>query len=281
MNALTLGLIAALCWGLHDITIRYLSRTVPLLAALLTVLIIGALFQAFVLVGTQSGFALSKTGLAYSFAAGLCFLIASLGLYYAFERGPVRLVAPTIASYPILSMIFAAWAGRDIAPLDYAAVGLIVLGVGIVAALSDDDAGNYPPIGATLALALVSAIGFASTFKLGQLAATVDGEIATTLVTRLTALVLLALIITGWRKPAFPGLRALAPLAAMGVLDGIALLAVISAADLANPEYASVASSVFGMLTVILAWLFLKERMQAVQWFGCLIAFVGIAYLAL
>ena len=280
MSALTLGLIAALCWGLHDITIRYLSQTVPLLAALLCVLLVGAGFQTIAVLGTGEGFSVSLHAALLSMAAGLAFLTASLGLYFAFARGPVRLVAPTIASFPILSIIFALWSGATLSAFDVLAVGFTVTGVGVVAFFSDHSDEDYPPIGPTLALSLISATGFACTFKLGQLAAELDGELTTTLIARLTALALLGALIVALRKPAFPGKRALLPLGIMGVLDGIALLCVISAARLPNPEYASVASSIFGMLTIILAWLFLKERMRMVQWLGCITAFAGIAYLA-
>jgi len=46
-------------------------------------------------------------------------------------------------------------------------------------------------------------------------------------------------------------------------------------------EFAAVAASTFGMITIILAWLFLKERMTPGQWFGVAICFFGIGYLAL
>lgn len=281
MTSLTLGLIAALCWGLHDITIRYLSKSVPLLGALFLVLLVGAGFQVSVVLVQGESMALSPHALWLSIGSGVAFLVASLGLYFAFERGPVRLVAPAIASYPILSMLFAAWSGAEVSALDALAVGLIVLGVSAVAYFSDDSDTVYPPMGPTLVLSLISAIGFASTFKLGQLAAVSGGEISTTLVARLTALLLLGGLILVVRAPVRLGGRAILPLAIMGVLDGIALLSVISAAGLPNPEFAAVASSTFGMLTIVLAWLFLKERMRMPQWLGCLTAFAGIAYLAL
>ena len=72
-----------------------------------------------------------------------------------------------------------------------------------------------------------------------ELAAETGGEITTTLVARLTALVLLGALIIATRKPAYPGTRALVPLGAMGLLDGVALLSVISAAGLPNPEFAA------------------------------------------
>lgn len=281
MTSLSLGLIAAFCWGLHDIAIRYLSRTVPLMAALLVVLCVGAIFQVTVITTQGGSFAVRGTALWLSMGAGLAFLVASVGLYFAFERGPVRLVAPIIAGFPILSIAFAVMAGSTVTLWQGLAVFAIVVGVGVVAALSDTSDESIPAIGPTIALAAMSAVGFATTFKLGQLAAELSGELPTTLVARLVALGVLLSVMLIRKIPLWPGKRALLPLCAMGVLDGIALLSIMSAAALPHPEYASVASSLFGLLTILLAWILLRERMTLPQWGGCLIAFAGVGYLAL
>lgn len=281
MTALGLGLVAALCWGLHDIAIRYLSRSVPLLSALFVVLCVGALFQLSAILILGGGFFVSGPGVLLSLGAGIAFLVASLGLYYAFERGPVRLVAPVIASFPIISVGYAIANGRTISPGQGLAVLAIVIGVGLVAALSDHSDDDIPPIGRTILLSVISAFGFATTFKLGQLAADLSGELPTTLIARLTALSLLTAIILTRRATFLPGRKAVAPLIGMGLLDGVALLCVLSAGKMPNPEYASVTSSMFGLLTILLAWAFLRERMAPPQWTGCLIAFAGVGYLAL
>lgn len=281
VTALNLGLIAALCWGIHDVTIRYLSKSVPLLAALFTVLFVGALFQFAVLFLLPGGLAVETSALLLACCAGLAFLVASIGLYFAFERGPVRVVAPLIASYPILSILFALLSGTRVTLPEWIAVLAIVFGVALVAILSNLEHDDAAPLAPTIALSLVSACGFASTFKLGQMAAEISGELPTTLITRITALLCLAGIIWARRLPFYAGHKALFPLVIMGLLDGIALLCVISAAPLANPEYASVTSSIFGMVTILLAWAFLKERMSAGQWGACVMTFAGIAYLAL
>lgn len=281
MTSLSLGLIAAFCWGLHDITIRYLSRTVPLMAALLVVLCVGASFQMVVIASQGGSFFVSGTALWLSIGAGFAFLAASVGLYYAFERGPVRLVAPIIAGFPILSITYAVIGGSTITLWQVMAVGAIVIGVGVVAALSDHSDEAIPPIGPTIALSAFSAAGFATTFKLGHLAAELSGELPTTLAARLTAVAVLLTFLLVRRMPLWPGKRALLPLFAMGLLDGVALLSIMSAAALPHPEYASVASSLFGLLTILLAWILLRERMTLPQWGGCLIAFAGVGYLAL
>jgi len=150
-----------------------------------------------------------------------------------------------------------------------------------VAALSDDGEDHAPPKPLTVFYGLASAVGFAGTFALGQRAAEMAGHETTTLVTRIAALLACGVIIGAARKPFWPGRKALGVLVLMGCADGIALYAVLYAGELANPEYAAVASSVFGLLTILMAWAFLKERMSPPQWVGAVVAFAGIGYLAL
>lgn len=281
MSALTLGLIAALCWGFHDICVRFLSQNTPITACLFTVLLTGLVFHLG-LMGVMDGFHSVPTMAVWpSLGAGVFFVIATFGLYAAFERGPVRLVAPLIASYPILSVAVAAWQGEMVTALQWLAVIAIVAGVAVVAALSDSTTDASPPKERTVLYACVAAVGFAGTFALGQHAADISEKLPTTLITRIMAVGLTAAILLAARQPFWPGRKALPLLIAMGVADGIALLSVLSAGNLADAQYASVASSMFGLLTILLAWAFLKERMSLPQWSGCVVAFCGVGYLAL
>lgn len=251
------------------------------MASLLTVLVIGTVFHLGVMGVQQSALVPKASVLGISTLSGVFFLAASLGLYGAFQRGPVKLVSPIIASYPILSIAWAAWNGVSISAPQLGAVVLIILGVSLVAALSDDSDGDVPPMGKTIAYSILASVGFAGTFALGQMASAQAGELPVTLVTRLVAIALLLIGILALRLPVWPGRAALPVLSLMGVADGIALLMINSAGHLPDAQYAAVASSMFGLLTIVFAWIFLKERLSTVQWLGCLIAFAGIGYLAL
>ncbi|SFR42692.1 DMT family transporter [Litoreibacter janthinus] len=281
MSALGLGLIAALCWGLHDILVRQVSQRAPLMACLMVVLIAGSLLQTILMVGTGAIEPVAPKAALFAALSGLFFLIASLGLYGAFQRGPVRLVAPIIASYPILSVGWAAFTGASVSALDWLAIGAIIAGVSLVAALSDDEHGALPPAGRTIAYALVAAVGFAGTFALGQIATEMASDLPVILITRVVSIVLLAAIMVTRKLSFNPGRSAMPVLLAMGCLDGVALMAVLSAGGLPNAQYAAVAASVFGLLTIVMAWAFLREKMSVAQWLGCLTAFLGIGYLAL
>ncbi len=281
MSALVLGLLAALCWGFHDLAVRYVSQFVSVIAALMAVLVAGAVLQ-FGLVAIWSGFApMPVEAVSYAVASGGFYLLAGLSMYAAFQRGPVRLVAPLVASYPVLSVTLAIWRGSEVSIWHWLAIIAIGFGVSIVSARSKGDGAEYPAARPTIAFSILAAIGFAATFALGQYAAELGNEFTVSLIGRLTAIPVLAAIALASRKSLWPGTRALPLLCLMGTLDAVALLCVVSAGGLPNAQYASVAASIFGLLTVVLAWAILREKMSISQWLGCLIAFSGIGYLAI
>jgi len=224
MSALLLGLIAALCWAFHDICVRFLSKKTPLTACIFIVLLTGLLFHLSLMVITDGFTPVTNGSVWLSLAAGVFFVVATFGLYHAFQRGPVRLVAPLIASYPILSVAVATVQGSHITIPQWIAVFAIVIGVAVVAALSDTSQGAAPPKGPTILYAIIASIGFAGTFALGQHAAEISGEMPTTLITRILAIGLTVLILLFFRLPFWPGWRTLPLLLLMGVADGIALL---------------------------------------------------------
>lgn len=281
MNALILGLAAALCWGFHDICVRFLSQKTPISACIFVVVLTGLVFHTALMTITGEFQTLPIRAVWLSIGAGVFFVIGTYGLYYAFQRGPVRLVAPLIAGFPVISIGIATLQGTPIGAYQWFAVIAIVVGVAVVAALSDTADDDSPAQGPTILLSIMGAIGYAGTFAFGQAAADISHEMPSTLVTRIIAMTIIIGIIAACRHPFWPGKRPLPWLIAMGVADGIALLCVLSAGNLPNPQYAAVTASMFGLLTILLAWVFLKEQMTRPQWAGCVLAFCGVGYLAL
>lgn len=282
MASLAFGLVAALCWGIHDICVRYVSQRVGILPALTTVLIIGTIVMAPAAVLMGDWDAMGAKALGLSAASGIAFTLAYLGLYKAFEIGPVRLVAPVIGAYPILSVGWAALSGQAVSADQWLAVAAVISGVAIVGLLTDEAAsGGGQSKRAAILWAILGGSAFAATFALGQAAAHAGSEAPAIIVTRIVAVgaALILLIASGGIR--WPARGALPLLGLMGVLDCIALGIVIAAAGMARPEFASVAASTFGMITVILAWAILRERMTSGQWGGVFLTFAAIGYLAL
>lgn len=283
MLALSFGLTAALLWAVHDLLARKLSQGVPLLPLIAVVLGSGCLvlLPLALLLGDWS--AMSGTAWGGAVASGLAFALAIGGLYKAFSLAPVRLVSPIIGAYPLLTLIIAAAQGRPITPADCWAVALIVAGIAIVALSTRDDAPETyaAPPAVAIAWAILAAAGFAATFALAQEATRQGSDLPVMLVGRGIALIAILSVIGIGSGPFLPPRRSIPVLVGMGLLDAIALGLVIASGGLPKAEYASVSSSLFGVLTVLLATWFLKERARPVQWAGIATVFTGIAILSL
>ena len=279
MITLSVGLIAALAWGIHDFCVRQVSQSTGIFASVFAVLFFGCLITLPI-----SGFAwdtaLGAREFSLAVAGGISYGIGALALYKAFSIGPIRLVAPIIGAYPILSIAWAVFQGQPITPLQWIATFLVVLGVGYVAASSDQDPLISNQREAVL-WSLLAGPGFAVTFALGQAASANGGELALIGPTRFVALLTVVIIGLALRAPLWPKRGQFHILALMGVLDAFALGVVISAGRMNNPEFASVSASTFGLITVVLAAIFLKERMSMLQWFAVFLVFGSIATLAL
>ncbi len=283
MLALGFGLTAALTWAVHDLLARKVSQGAALLPILALVLCSGCILL--IPLALALGDWGAMTGPAWGFAAlsGLAIVLGMGGLYKAFSLAPVRLVAPVVGAYPMLSLGIAVLQGQPVTGPEWLAVLTISAGIAIVALSSgsDPDEGYAAPPAVALSWAALSAVGFALTFAFGQEAARQGAELPVILTGRVVALAIIAALLL-WRKGGLSAQRGNLPmLAAMGALDAAALGFVTAAGGLPRAEYASVASSLFGVLTVLLAAWFLRERVRPVQWLGIAAVFSGIAALGL
>lgn len=284
MNALALGLIAAVAWGIHDILVRYVSRTIGIVQSMFFVLVFGG-FVWLIIALIFGGFGkLDTDGTTLSITAGVCFSIALIGHYNAFAKGPVRIVAPIIGTFAVLAFGIAAILGKDITIAQWLAVLTLVAGIALVARQQGDQALDYSFI-KLMGWCLVAIFGFAFTFALGQEVSSNGDPIMGGFVTRLTAILIVAVIYfytrmkAPYKKLKFSW-RQWAILFLIGTLDAIALGVVLAAGIYPNAEYASAASAIFGLITVLIAWIFLKEKINFVQWSGIFLTFTSIAFLA-
>lgn len=295
MLSLAFGLVAALGWGTHDFCVRPVSKHSGALPALLMVLLFGAAVLApfSIVLGDWSRMTLQSYAL--SAVAGGGYVLGGIGLFNAFAIGPVRLVAPITAAYPVLSVGWAALNGAPVALGQWLAVLAVVAGISAVAIWSADDGHSRPDTGsepesepesgsrrrAAMLWAGGGAFGFALTFAAGQAATAAGDGLPVLLTARLVTIAGLGLVLLALRTPLAIHRPHLPLLALMGTLDVTSLGFVLAASRLPHPEYAAVAASVFGVITILLAWRFRREPMGPRQWFGVGVVFAGIGYLAI
>lgn len=283
MLALGFGLTAALIWALHDLFARKLTQGAALLPLVAVVLGTGCIALLPIALIWGDWAAMSGAAWRTALMSGIAFAVAISCLYKTFSLAPVRLVSPVIGSYPLLTLLIALAHGRSITPLDMLAVLLIVVGVAIVAMSSRDDApeGYAAPPRVALGWAALSALGFAATFALAQAASRLGSDLPVILIGRLSALSCVAALMLWGHGPLRLPRGQTVILSLMGVFDALALALVTAAGTLPKAEYAAVTSSLFGILTVLLAAWFLREGVRGVQWFGIAVVFTGIAGLGL
>ncbi|MBY6059213.1 DMT family transporter [Leisingera daeponensis] len=278
MHSLFLGLAAALAWGIHDLCVRVVSQRTGILPAMLVVFATGAILVAAAALALGNWQAMTYAAAWLAGLSGGIFALASYALYRAFALGPVKLVAPLVGAYPVLSLGMAMLQGQPVGPGHWLAVASVVGGVGCIAIFAKD--GSSSPVSLQAAAwGLAGAIGFALTFAIGQSATQAGAELPVLIVTRVTAVLILLGLALLARAARLPSREVLPLLVLMGALDAVALGLVIYSGTLPRPEFASVSASLFGLVTVILAWLILRESMNRTQWISVAITFGGIAYL--
>ncbi|MFM7445287.1 MAG: EamA family transporter [Tabrizicola sp.] len=281
MLSLGFGLVAAMAWAVHDLLVRKLTQGSAILPMLVVVLAAGSaalLVPALFLGGWDE---MGWPSVTWAVAAGVAYVMGVSGLYQSFSRAPVRVVAPVVGSFPMLSLGLAALQGREVVLVEWLAVGAIVAGISWVALTGRSEEGTTRgSLGAALAWAIAGAAGFAFTFALGQEAVRLGAEMPAMIITRVTALILILIMAVAARSVQ-PAAGTGKTLVGMGVLDAIALGSVTASATLPHPEYAAVSAALFGVLTILLAWRVLNERVAPMQWLGIGGVFAGIAVLSL
>ncbi len=280
MTSLVFGLIAALCWGVHDFLVRNVSQAAATAPLLFTTLAVGSVLLIPLSLDQMHMMTAQAFGLAG--LSGVAYMAGCFGLYRAFAIGPVRLVAPICGAFPVISVLIAVAQGRALSVIEGVAVLAVVGGIALVARQSSsENTSSDSPNSVAIGWAVLGAVGFAATFGFGQAAARLGSELPATLVSRVVAMALVGALMV-LQGASLAGVRRKLPLlCVMGALDVTALTMVLIAGIAPNPEYAAVASSIFGIITILLAWRFDGEGMRPVQWFGVAVVFGGIARLAL
>lgn len=283
MNPALWGTLTAFGWGTADFAARFSGRALGHTNALLGMLLVGSIvLTAWVgLTGPELVWDPAASWLLL--VTGIGVMVATLLLYQGLARGPVTIVAPIVGSYPALVVAIAVLLGARPSGLQWAAMVAVMAGVIVVAWA----AGGFEARGGfdrahlrdTVAIAFASSGAFAFAISAGQAATPVFGELQTLWLSRLISLAALVPILL------LPGRRVRLTLAwwpvlaAQGLLDSGAYLALFSGSRGAGAEMAAVTASAFGAITVLLARIFLREAMSGPQWGGIVLIFAGVAVL--
>jgi drug/metabolite transporter (DMT)-like permease len=282
MNPVLLGSLAALCWGTLDFLAGPTSRAIGPIRVTAAVTVIGLVLLTLWLGAFGEFPGLRHDSIWWPLAAGAGYAFATLFLFAAIASGPVSLAVPVAMSYPATSVLGASLLGHTPSLLQLVFVAIILSGV-LLVALGEQDSGRPAAPGEkrqTLVFAVLAHLTFVTAVFAGQSSAALFGEIEATWISRLagTAIVLpLLFLSTGNSRDQ---VRHLPLLGVMALLDTVAAILLFAAGKTAQPELATVCGSASGAITVVLAWIFLSEKIVYLRWLGIAATFFGIAALS-
>ena len=284
MNPAVWGGLCALGLGGADFVARYTSRAFGAANALLGMLAVGAVVLTAWVWIADPPFVWTASGLWLLAVNGVATTVMTLLLYKALARGPVSIVAPIVASHPVLVVALAVALGSRPSALQWVAMAATLIGVLVVAACARQFEApgvvSRRDLRVTVSIAVAAAVAYAVLVSAGQAAVPIYGEVQTLWLGRLVSLGSIALLFVARRdRPNLPW-RWWPVLLGQGLLDAAGYLFLFAGSHGSNPEIAAVAGSTFGAVTTLLARFVLREAIGALQWGGVVLVFAGVAVLA-
>ncbi|MCB8879548.1 DMT family transporter [Acidisoma cellulosilytica] len=280
--AITLGLLAAILWGVADFLARFSARGLGPWRSTFYGQIPGCLIFSVCLIFIP---AFRHPALAAPHAYwGLALLAAAINTVsnYAMVRGLIvgalSLVVPVVASYGAVSTVLAVLTGEHLALPAAIGIALTVLGIAVTAMRRGARTTDPHHRGAGIGWAVLAAFGYGTALWLqGRFVMPHMGPVAPLWIGSLSSILLAITVATVRRHNLMPPPARLMPYTfGYGTLTGFAFLCL--ALGLATGQVAIVAvlSSLCSTITAILGFALLKERLTARQWSGILLILVGV-----
>jgi drug/metabolite transporter (DMT)-like permease len=284
---IALGLAAALGFGTADFLARYATRSVGTYRALLFMELVGMVaVSLYVLPAGVLQHTAAKTSWqpwAWGIVVSLLGTVSTLALYRSYETGIISIVAPIAASFAAITVVLSFLSGERVSGLR--AVGIVVTLLGVILASyvpmggkHNPEAGDRRRLEVGVGWALAAAVGFGVAFWLLGFQVTPKlGSVVPVWLTRVTTPLVLVLAARPLGQsislPRGPVWRLLI---AMGLLDSLGYLAAAQGMLGGQVGVVSVLISLFSVVTVVLAWIFLDEKLHRSQWLGIVLIFAGV-----
>ncbi len=299
-GALSVGILLAfgtsVCWALTNVAVARSGQMVGPMRGLLWAEVFGGVLAAFAswaFDGPTQAFTFGTAG--WLLVAGVSSLAGYLCMFYALARGRLSIVVPVMSGWAVISaLLSASILGQSVHAAQLAGSVLVIAGIAMVsrhARQSADAAAHAHAHGAVVGhrgavprwvwASLGAALSFGvlipavvriapATGRLGSVAAVFGTDI-------LLALPLAALFRVDLRPPP----RAALPSVAMaGLLEAAGFVCIALASARAPLAVVSPLASLSSALTVIYAWVVLRERPHPVALAGAALACAGVIAVA-
>jgi len=286
-----LGLAAAFGWGTADFLVRYATRLIGPYCTLFYMQFLGlaALTVYMLTSGTLVTLLHHNSWEPWVWLLLVAILntCASLALYRAFTVGVMMIVSPITSAYAAITVLLSFLSGEKVGQVRAIGMGIVLAGVVLTATVltavknfSLEEKMKRRGLPPGTGMALLAALGYGVSFWiLGFMVTPHLGGVAPTWIGRIVTPLLLLGGAPLLKQPLqIPRGRLIwGYLTAISIFDTAAFVFYGLGLVYGQISVVSVLASLYGAITVILAFFFLKERLYWNQWLGIGVIFVGVA----
>ena len=281
MLSIFLGLLAAIGWGAGDFTGGIASRKTGAYRTVLYGEVIG-IFVLFFVIAIFSEPIPDLRSWMFAMLAGTLGTLGLILLYHAMTLGLMSIATPVsallAAALPVVVGIF-----REGLPAwtTFIGFGFALFAVWMISQ-GEDGVTDILAHLADLKLPLIAGIGFGSYFIFMHEATSTGSTIWPMVASRSGGLILITVYMLVTRSSWKVEDASAWPIITLnGILDISGNVFFILAGQMGRLDVSAVLSSLFPGATVILAWIFLKERLSLNQWIGIAAALTAIVLMTI
>jgi drug/metabolite transporter (DMT)-like permease len=209
--------------------------------------------------------------------AGVAVLVGVAALYRGLAIGAMGIVAPISAVGPVVPLAVDAAQGTTPSAPQWLGIGLVLVGIATLSREPSPSGGRRLTTGA--GLAVVAALGF-GLFIVGIDAASDESATWAVLAARCTAVPLAAVAALATSAVLRPPRRMWGVLVTVGLVDTFANVLVATATTYGAAGAVAVLSSLYPVVTMVLARIVLSERLSTQKRIGGVVALSGAAFVA-
>jgi len=273
MEAILYSLFACCAWGGSDFLGGMKSRNMPVLLLIFSVKVIGLTVLLGILYLYGGDFPDGRH-ILYAFTAGFFGIIGMACIFRGMAVGSigvVSLIGSTSAAIPVL---FDLLTGNRLSLLQLAGILLAMTGI-IFLSLEKFSLSSKKRLSAGVGLAIIGAVLTGFFFVFIDLATTQDPFWAS-LFSRLSAFIVIGLALAIQRPKYQFGKADLPVLLGLGLLDTTGFISICVATTTGLVSIVSVLSSLYPVVAIFLAFVFLREKMKRPQVIGAIVALAGV-----
>ena len=275
-----LGILSALSFGIGDFLARFSSREVGFKNSLFWMLIVGAIFYLILFTFFGDSLKPNPIGLSNSFLSGILIMFGLLCLYRGLQMGPVSIVAAITASNPLIVFLIRYALGSEPTLLQWLSTLVVISGAILVSfsanSFQESLGLTKKQIKESVIISFMASITLALGLIFSQEATNTLEPLETVIYIRFFSLLGISLILLFTKIKITFTKKAIPILFFQGILETSGYFCLVSAYIFDKASIAVVISSGFGLVTIILARLILKEQISKLQSVGIFLTFLGV-----